>query len=183
MASRLMAPGRPHGGDRAPLPPGTITSFPGRREACRAGGSDRVWCWRERCGHALVQSNPGVADVNPLTQQRLPGYAQDIRFPQEHGDHPETAVLRMRWARTAVAGLEGQPGSGLWIAAWQLRSRQERSRTIRDQVSVVRPGARIGGDPALACWSSSRRPVREISETRLSARLPRSRSRPRRPNQ
>jgi hypothetical protein len=38
MASRLMAPGRPHGGDRAPLPPGTITSFPGRREACRAGG-------------------------------------------------------------------------------------------------------------------------------------------------
>ena len=42
------------GGDRAPLPLGIITGFPGRREACRVGGSGRVWCWREWCGQALV---------------------------------------------------------------------------------------------------------------------------------
>ena len=30
------------------------------------------------------------------------------RVAQEFGDHPETAAVRMRWARTAVAALEGQ---------------------------------------------------------------------------
>ena len=31
------------------------------------------------------------------------------RVAQEFGDHPETAAVRMRWARAAVAILEGQP--------------------------------------------------------------------------
>jgi hypothetical protein len=31
------------------------------------------------------------------------------RVAQEFGDHPETAAVRMRWARTTVAILEGQP--------------------------------------------------------------------------
>jgi len=30
------------------------------------------------------------------------------RVAQEFGDHPETAAVRMRWARAAVAILEGQ---------------------------------------------------------------------------
>jgi hypothetical protein len=30
------------------------------------------------------------------------------RVAQEFGDHPETAAIRMRWARTAVAALERQ---------------------------------------------------------------------------
>ena len=34
------------------------------------------------------------------------------RVAQEFGDHPETAAARMRWARTAVAVLEGQPVPG-----------------------------------------------------------------------
>jgi hypothetical protein len=29
------------------------------------------------------------------------------RVAQAYGDHPETAVLRMRWARAAVAGASG----------------------------------------------------------------------------
>jgi hypothetical protein len=29
------------------------------------------------------------------------------RVAQEYGEHPETAVTRMRWARTAVAGASG----------------------------------------------------------------------------
>jgi hypothetical protein len=28
---------------------------------------------------------------------------------QEFGDHPETAAVRMRWARATVAALDGQP--------------------------------------------------------------------------
>ena len=31
------------------------------------------------------------------------------RVAQEYGDHPETAAVRMRWARATVASLEGQP--------------------------------------------------------------------------
>jgi hypothetical protein len=31
------------------------------------------------------------------------------RVAQEFGDHPEIAVVRMRWARAMVAGLDDQP--------------------------------------------------------------------------
>jgi hypothetical protein len=34
------------------------------------------------------------------------------RVAQEFGDHPETAAVRMRWARATVAILEGQPVPG-----------------------------------------------------------------------
>jgi hypothetical protein len=34
------------------------------------------------------------------------------RVAQAYGEHPETAVTRMRWARTAVAGALGAPPSG-----------------------------------------------------------------------
>jgi hypothetical protein len=32
---------------------------------------------------------------------------------QEFGDHPETAAVRMRWARATVAVLDGQPVPGM----------------------------------------------------------------------
>ena len=34
------------------------------------------------------------------------------RVAQEFGEHPETAVTRMRWARAEVAGVFGRPESG-----------------------------------------------------------------------
>jgi hypothetical protein len=34
------------------------------------------------------------------------------RVAQEFGDHPESAAVRMRWARAAVAVLEGRPAPG-----------------------------------------------------------------------
>ena len=34
------------------------------------------------------------------------------RVAQAYGDHPETAVLRMRWARAAVAGPSGAVRTG-----------------------------------------------------------------------
>jgi len=40
------------------------------------------------------------------------------RVAQEFGDHPETAAVRMRWARGAVAVLQGQLVPRMrWIAA------------------------------------------------------------------
>lgn len=38
------------------------------------------------------------------------------RVAQEFGDHPETAAVRMRWARAAVAGLEGPDRAP--VSAW-----------------------------------------------------------------
>jgi hypothetical protein len=38
------------------------------------------------------------------------------RVAQEFGEHPETAVTRMRWARTAVAGAFGGSASGTGYA-------------------------------------------------------------------
>ncbi len=35
------------------------------------------------------------------------------RVAQEFGDHPDTAVARMRWARTVAAETFGGPGPGL----------------------------------------------------------------------
>jgi hypothetical protein len=40
------------------------------------------------------------------------------RVAQEFGDHPETAIARMRWAQATVAILADQPVLGMrWIAA------------------------------------------------------------------
>lgn len=36
------------------------------------------------------------------------------RVAQEFGDHPETAVDRMRWARASVAALDRQPALRAW---------------------------------------------------------------------
>ncbi len=53
------------------------------------------------------------------------------RVAQEYGEHPETAVRRMRWARTAVAGaFDGSPAAcqrppGVRASRW--RSPQSRS--------------------------------------------------------
>ena len=39
------------------------------------------------------------------------------RVAQEYGEHPETAVARMRWARTAVAGAyDGSPADAGYVA-------------------------------------------------------------------
>jgi hypothetical protein len=36
---------------------------------------------------------------------------------QEFGDHPETAAVRMRWARATVAALDGQSAPEMWRIA------------------------------------------------------------------
>jgi len=43
------------------------------------------------------------------------------RVAQEFGEHPETAVARMRWARTAVAGAFGGSPSGTGYVPRQAR--------------------------------------------------------------
>ena len=50
------------------------------------------------------------------------------RVAQEYGEHPETAAGRMRWARTAVAGVFGSPSDpGYAVMASRRRSPQSRS--------------------------------------------------------
>jgi hypothetical protein len=39
------------------------------------------------------------------------------RVAQEFGDHPETAAVRMRWARASMAILEGQSVPGMRMSA------------------------------------------------------------------
>ena len=49
------------------------------------------------------------------------------RVAQEFGDHPETAAVRMRWARATVAVLEGQPTPGTRRLAAPGRSALDRN--------------------------------------------------------
>src|SRR5271170_2973086 len=58
------------------------------------------------------------------------------RVAQEYGEHPETAVTRMRWARTAVAGAFGGSPSDPGYAVRKSRS------------SGVCPAPRVPGDMA-----------------------------------
>ena len=52
------------------------------------------------------------------------------RVAQEYGEHPETAVARMRWARTAVASASGGlSGSCSSPAVRASRPRSQRSRS------------------------------------------------------
>ncbi|MBV9380441.1 MAG: hypothetical protein JOY82_06970 [Streptosporangiaceae bacterium] len=67
--------------------------------------------------------------VSPLQRSETPGPAQvrqaiatavrtfgsrgcAAQVAQEYGEHPETAVARMRWARAAIAGTFGRPNAG-----------------------------------------------------------------------
>ena len=52
---------------------------------------------------------------------------------QEYGEHPETAVTRMRWARTAVASAFG--GSCGWCSSPGVRA--SRSRSPRSQSAAA----------------------------------------------
>ena len=65
---------------------------------------------------ALQRSDElSVSQIRRAVAAALAGYGAAGcagRVAQEFGDHPETAAVRMRWARTAVAVLEGRsPGS------------------------------------------------------------------------
>ena len=67
---------------------------------------------------ALQRSDElSVSQIRRAVAAALAGYGAAGcagRVAQEFGDHPETAAVRMRWARTAVAALEGQsPGPRL----------------------------------------------------------------------
>jgi hypothetical protein len=62
---------------------------------------------------SAVQRSDGlsVSQIRRAIAAALDGYGVAGcagRVAQEFGDHPETAAARMRWARTAVAGLDGR---------------------------------------------------------------------------
>jgi hypothetical protein len=56
---------------------------------------------------------PSAAQVREAIAVTIRAYGDlgcAARVAQEYGEHPETAVTRMRWARTAVAGAFGGLG-------------------------------------------------------------------------
>jgi hypothetical protein len=53
-----------------------------------------------------------VSQIRQAIAAALDGYGAEGcagRVAQEFGDHPDAAAARMRWARAAVAVLDGQP--------------------------------------------------------------------------
>ena len=58
------------------------------------------------------------------------------RVAQEFGDHPETAVVRMRWARATVAALAGQSAPTIRRMAAADSSALDRNPTAR--LSAIR---------------------------------------------
>jgi hypothetical protein len=60
---------------------------------------------------ALQRSDePGAAQVRQAIAAAIRAYGARgcaARVAQEYGEHPETAVLRMRWARATVTGAFG----------------------------------------------------------------------------
>jgi hypothetical protein len=67
---------------------------------------------------ALQRSDElSVSQIQRAIAAALDGYGVTGcagQVAQEFGDHPETAAVRMRWARAAVAALEGHsPGPPL----------------------------------------------------------------------
>jgi hypothetical protein len=58
---------------------------------------------------------PTVAQVHGAIASALAAFGIQgcaDRVAQAYGEHPETAVLRMRWARAAVAGMSGGVRAG-----------------------------------------------------------------------
>jgi hypothetical protein len=59
--------------------------------------------------------NPGAGQIRRAVAQAVREFGSSgcaARVAQEFGDHPETAVARMRWARQAVAKAFGATRAG-----------------------------------------------------------------------
>ena len=68
--------------------------------------------WADALFASVLQrsDNPSAGQVRKAiaaTVRAYGGLGCVQRVAQEFGDHPETAVLRMRWARATVAGTSG----------------------------------------------------------------------------
>ena len=59
--------------------------------------------------------HPGASEVRQAVAAAVQAFGQRGcagRVAQEFGDHPETAVRRMRWARQVTGKAFGEPGPG-----------------------------------------------------------------------
>lgn len=62
--------------------------------------------------------HPGAEEVRQAVDAAVEAFGQcgcAARVAQEFGDHPETAITRMRWARQAAGEAFGEPGPA---SAW-----------------------------------------------------------------
>jgi hypothetical protein len=86
---------------------------------------------------ALQPNDPlGVSQIRQAIAGALDTYGGAGcagRVAQEFGDHPETAVGRMRWARASVMALEPAPG----IARLPAADGSVRGRIVAAELSAI----------------------------------------------
>jgi hypothetical protein len=76
--------------------------------------------------------HPGAKEVRQAVAAAVGAFGQRGcagRVAQEFGDHPETAVTRMRWARQVVGEAFGEPGpASAWARTLARRTGAHASR-------------------------------------------------------
>ena len=88
--------------------PGIVTGFLGRNGA----GTSAVWADALFVSALQRSDNPSTGQVRKAIAAAVRahgGRGCAERVAQEFGDHPETAVARMRWARIAVGEVVASP--------------------------------------------------------------------------
>ena len=90
------------------VPPGIVTGFLGRNGA----GTSAVWADALFVSALQRSDNPSTGQVQKAIAAAVRahgGRGCAERVAQEFGDHPETTVARMRWARIAVGEVVASP--------------------------------------------------------------------------
>ena len=90
------------------VPPGIVTGFLGRNGA----GTGAVWADAVFVSMLQRSEGPSAGQVRDAVAAALRAYGGRgcaERVAQEFGDHPETAVARMRWARAAAGVVVASP--------------------------------------------------------------------------
>jgi ABC-type branched-subunit amino acid transport system ATPase component len=88
--------------------PGIVTGFPGPNGA----GASAVWADALFVSALQRSDNPSMGQVRKAIAGAVHahgGRGCAERVAQEFGDHPETAVARMRWARAAAGEVLASP--------------------------------------------------------------------------
>lgn len=82
-----------------------------------SGHDVALWCEALFASDLQASQQPDPRQVRAAIRETLRVFGARrclARVAQEFGDHPDTAVLRMRWAREAVSCAHRFPGQTQW---------------------------------------------------------------------
>jgi hypothetical protein len=136
--------------------------------------ADALFVSALQCG-----DHPSAKEVRQAVAAAVEAFGQRgcvERVAQEFGDHPETAVMRMRWARQVVGQAFGeldrhQPVSGRLLGPPELTLAALR-KTTAGRVGVPAPARSPDPQPAFDWLTSTRWPSGSRRKQRIS--LPQS---------